>query len=674
MISGINVGHLPAHVNNSAVNQKPIASSLTSLLTPQADTVSFTATKPSVLFQGALHKDYNIEMRMPVPISRATTAKILREFLIKDLSKTADKDPSNTKFFFDGNGTAQHSFQNMMAMADNMNLSSRPVDLIVQSHLGAKGLPTLLAATGKRLAYEGASFTMGPMTAGTPSEKSEDTLFRTELTQEYNRDIEHLIMSRSGETDVEKVRHDLTRGEGMSSMQALAYGTEGLIDGILIAGDRVITREHLDAYLEKNELTGQAKEDFLREYNNTRKLTSTTLKKASPESITDPKLQQKRGGRYQHFLERIARNATIKGAYGMLEKNVKERQAVAAKVKDAEIKTPPSPLMNNTHFTFMMGGKMTQSATLAPVSKVSKDNRGGHIQIINPKMQDTQNVLFDDVVFFNDGFNDEVAEQVNDGLNMLDEKKNRTPDSSNIKMVVNSPGGSVWAAQNIRTNIKLMDNDVDVIVQGMAASAGAWILSSATGNRFATPMSRIMIHQAGTAIPNQANDLYLDRAMSLKQSTNDYIGVVSRATGRPFSAVEKDFNRDMWMNPLEALFYGNKGMIDAVLVGPNEVLTREDVHAYLTDTLGSEEAADKYVKNRIKSLRSTKSINELTQPDENDPFDHPLRTIEAIKANGTQALGEAKVFPRGKERSLSASASRQQNAIDYAIVADPNVK
>ena len=80
-------------------------------------------------------------------------------------------------------------------------------------------------------------------------------------------------------------------------------------------------------------------------------------------------------------------------------------------------------------------------------------------------------VLHDDVVLYPDGFNAASKEKLCDALLDLDEKKAGQENPSNIKVLVNSPGGSVWAAQEIRGTIAGLDTPVDVIVTGMAASA-----------------------------------------------------------------------------------------------------------------------------------------------------------------------------------------------------------
>lgn len=131
-----------------------------------------------------------------------------------------------------------------------------------------------------------------------------------------------------------------------------------------------------------------------------------------------------------------------------------------------------------------------------------------------------------------------------------------------ISIYVNSPGGSVSAALAMMDTIKHIKNDVSTVCVGIAASAGAWILSSGTkGKRYALPNAEVMIHQPLSGTEGQASDIAIAAQHILKTKEN-LIKIMAKNTGQPVSKVEKDVDRDYYMSAPEALKYG---IIDKVL-------------------------------------------------------------------------------------------------------------
>ena len=131
-----------------------------------------------------------------------------------------------------------------------------------------------------------------------------------------------------------------------------------------------------------------------------------------------------------------------------------------------------------------------------------------------------------------------------------------------ISFYINSPGGSISSGMAIYDTMNYIKCDVSTICMGMAASMGAFLLSSGTkGKRVALPNSEIMIHQPTSGMQGQATDMkiYADRIIQIKRKLNE---ILAANCGRPVEEVERDSDRDNFMTAEEALKYG---LIDKIL-------------------------------------------------------------------------------------------------------------
>lgn len=131
-----------------------------------------------------------------------------------------------------------------------------------------------------------------------------------------------------------------------------------------------------------------------------------------------------------------------------------------------------------------------------------------------------------------------------------------------IKLYINSPGGSVYDGLAIYDTMQYIKPDIQTIGIGLQASMGAFLLSSGTkGKRFALPNSRIMIHQPSSGTKGKITDqeIMLNEGIYLKKTLNK---ILAKNTGQPLSKIEKDVDRDFWMSAAEAKKYG---IIDTVL-------------------------------------------------------------------------------------------------------------
>ncbi|KKU50234.1 MAG: ATP-dependent Clp endopeptidase, proteolytic subunit ClpP [Candidatus Zambryskibacteria bacterium RIFCSPHIGHO2_12_FULL_48_10] len=131
-----------------------------------------------------------------------------------------------------------------------------------------------------------------------------------------------------------------------------------------------------------------------------------------------------------------------------------------------------------------------------------------------------------------------------------------------ISLYINSPGGSVTAGLAIIDTMNHIKPDVSTMCVGMAASMGAWILSSGKkGKRFALPNAEIMIHQPLGAAEGQATEIEI-AAKRIIENRKALNRIMSENTGQPIAKVDKDVDRDLFMTAEAAKKYG---IIDKIL-------------------------------------------------------------------------------------------------------------
>ena len=167
-------------------------------------------------------------------------------------------------------------------------------------------------------------------------------------------------------------------------------------------------------------------------------------------------------------------------------------------------------------------------------------------------------LLKDRIVFLSDEVNDTTASLVVAQLLFLEAED---PDKD-IYLYINSPGGVVTAGMAIYDTMQYIKPDVITVCMGMAASMGAFLLSSgAKGKRFALPNSEIMIHQVLGGAKGQATDIeiHTNHMVKTREKLNK---LLSERTGQSLEQIEKDTERDHYMTAEEALAYG---LIDGIL-------------------------------------------------------------------------------------------------------------
>ena len=167
-------------------------------------------------------------------------------------------------------------------------------------------------------------------------------------------------------------------------------------------------------------------------------------------------------------------------------------------------------------------------------------------------------LLRERIIFLGEGIDDHVANLVIAQLLFLEAEDPK----KDIKLYINSPGGSVTAAMAIYDTMQYVKPEVITVCIGQAASAAAVLLSAgALGKRMSLPNARVMIHQVMGGVEGQARDVEIQakEMMRIKNLVNE---ILVKHTGQNIKKIEDDTDRDFFMTPQEAKAYG---LIDKVI-------------------------------------------------------------------------------------------------------------
>ena len=189
--------------------------------------------------------------------------------------------------------------------------------------------------------------------------------------------------------------------------------------------------------------------------------------------------------------------------------------------------------------------------SLVPIV-VEQTNRGERSYDIFSRL------LKDRIIFLGEQVNDATASLVIAQLLYLEHED----PEKDIKLYINSPGGSVTAGLAIYDTMQYVKCDVSTMCVGLAASMGAFLLTAGTkGKRFALPNSQILIHQPLGGVQGQATDIKIHTEWLLKIKDN-LNKALSDHTGQPLEKIQQDVERDYFMSADEAKTYG---LIDKVM-------------------------------------------------------------------------------------------------------------
>lgn len=167
-------------------------------------------------------------------------------------------------------------------------------------------------------------------------------------------------------------------------------------------------------------------------------------------------------------------------------------------------------------------------------------------------------LLKDRIIFLGTDVNEHTANLIIAQMLFLE---NEDP-KKDIKLYINSPGGSVYDAFAIYDTMQYVKCDVQTVGIGVQASAAAFLLSSgAKGKRMILPHATVMIHQPSSGTRGRVSDMEIDlkEGLRLKKLLNE---ILAKNTGQPLKKIEQDVERDFWLSAEEAKKYG---IVDKVI-------------------------------------------------------------------------------------------------------------
>ena len=169
-------------------------------------------------------------------------------------------------------------------------------------------------------------------------------------------------------------------------------------------------------------------------------------------------------------------------------------------------------------------------------------------------------LMYDKIIFLGSEINEDVANIINAQILYLNSITDKDED---IKMFINSPGGSCIDGLAIYDVMNFIDPDVSTYCMGMCASMGSILVSSgAKGKRFILPNGSVMIHQVSSTTGRVQNADLQIAAKESQKIQNTLYNILAVNTGKSFEEIEKDADRDHWFNAEESVAYG---LIDKIV-------------------------------------------------------------------------------------------------------------
>lgn len=625
---------------------------------------SLTFQHPKPLFGNKLNLNHSIHFPYELKLGFEQSGQAQLALMLKSLELAGKNDKSHLVFVVDmiaNEGSPQNVRlpAPLKGLTDALSLCNQTVDTVVKGHTDIKGLPVLQAATGKRYITQYATIEMGPTIAAVAG-PIKDARARLRLFNENQRNLEWLLMQRTGKTNKKQVQHDLQSGETFNALKSLAYGKNGLVDAVIVGHDQLLTRPVLDAFYGAHSLSGkqnkQARDLFNRQY------------KSMDEVITWAK-QQERLETFHTFAPGslcpkpmpIQKSILDKEDKIALKADEKDKTAKSIDPKDqkiADLKKQIHKLVDalgSTDKPKSENEKEKKTETKFHFHKAELDKKGkvdldrnltltqdGKFETIEiQQVSNTlkRNTFARDTIIFPGSFTFDTLYQLESALGKVYEKKEKLiaagKSVSNALIVENSPGGHSIATEQIKSKIESASIPTDVLVQGWGCSGGSKLVTMATGNRFATPNSSILLHET------RGGDTGLLNLVNKAFQYHEYLGssskhLVAKRTGRPYEEVDKDFRLDFELNAVESMVYGPNGLIDAILVAPDKVLTRNSIMDFIIEKKGSPEAAQAYIEQKFIQRRESghnADINEHQEINE-DPLANPLQMIHELVNRG----------------------------------------
>ena len=169
------------------------------------------------------------------------------------------------------------------------------------------------------------------------------------------------------------------------------------------------------------------------------------------------------------------------------------------------------------------------------------------------------------IIFLGTAIDDQVANVVVAQLLHLTHEDSERE----IQMYINSPGGVIYAGLAIYDTMQMIPNPISTVAVGVTASFGTVLLAAGTkGRRYALPNATIHMHQPLGGAQGQATDIEI-QARQILRLKSLLLGIMSKHTGQPLEVIERDSDRDYYMEAKQAVDYG---LVDQVLEAPEKVL------------------------------------------------------------------------------------------------------
>src|SRR5574339_163153 len=176
-------------------------------------------------------------------------------------------------------------------------------------------------------------------------------------------------------------------------------------------------------------------------------------------------------------------------------------------------------------------------------------------------------LLKERIIFLGTPIDDQVANLIVAQLLFL----NHEDPEREINMYINSPGGQIYAGLAIYDTMQMLSNPISTVAVGVTASFGTVLLTAGTkGRRFALPHSTVHMHQPLGGAQGQATDIEIAAKQILRQKAI-LNGILSKHTGQPLEVIERDTDRDFYLDAKAAVEYG---LVDEVLGVPEKVETK----------------------------------------------------------------------------------------------------
>ena len=521
------------------------------------------------------------------------------------------------------NSGAEPSGHELLSLAEGMSLLPQQPHISVKSTTEKAGLAALLSTDGLTSMWPQASIFINPSKAHRKRQTNSDVQRERWLNEQLLQMMATAYLRKAGMTEAnrEDIVKLLKAQEGrkvLNAMQALNEGKNGIISYIKMGDDRGISRTDLDAYFKQkgwdaDTASGKKQiKEFIRDADNLYEIPSRSLSEIFPDYALKNASEPEKSLIKRPSLS--VRKLDKAGQIKLVERTLPKENVVIESLKK---RTWP-------HLLSFPGEK--------PAS-----------------------ILSNDCILFSTAVNIDSINQFAKAVARLDEKRAAENSKQHIPLFVTSPGGDISAGDLFKDLLKQLRTPVDVIINSFGASAAiSLLLSGATGKRLATPHALLMVHESSIS-GSDAHEV----GEYMKEGEESKLRFLAKKTGRSLGELRRDTKQDYWLNPLEALFYGDKGLVDGIIVKGNGVVTRQDVGDYLQEKMDSAEAVEKYVKERLERRRDMNT--ELDRKfDHHDPFDNVLETLEKVVAKTGHKLGQHPDFLHSGPHADSTSIEHIQ--------------